>query len=336
MRIAVISDDVLPCPPSKYGGMELLKWQWAREYAKSHEVFLFALKGSHKPGNGTLIEFQRADEVFNHLDLLRSCDIIHDSSWKLISWKLKERYGNEIPPCIWTFHGEHAPATISPPEGVQVCGVSQMQSDLLSAELQTEAITCYNGVDLSQYPLYSGERNDRLLYLNRLSEEKGIHICIDLARKHGFKLDVAGTEKLVKNPDFTARILQSMDGEKIRYWGDVGMEIKVPLLQQAKALLWPGWFKEPFGLAVVESMACGTPIIGQRIGALPEVVQEGGILIDRPSQLPEALHSIESITPDDCRRNAQRFTIEKSATSYLKLFERLIHNSSRSAFKISS
>jgi len=324
MRIAVISDDVLPCFPPRYGGMELLCWLWAREYAKSHEVFLFALKGSHKPGNGTLIEFQRADEVFNHLDLLRSCDIIHDSSWKLISWKLKERYGNEIPPCIWTFHGEHAPATISPPEGVQVCGVSQMQSDLLSAELQTEAITCYNGVDLSQYPLCSGERNGRLLYLNRLSEEKGIHICIDLAKKHNLKLDVAGTEKLVRDHNFTARMLQSMDGEQIRYWGDVGIEIKVDLLQQAKVLLWLGWFKEPFGLGLIEAMACGTPIIGQRIGALPEVVQEGGVLIDRPSQLPEALEKIKDITPEECRRNAERFSIERSAEEYLKLFQNLL------------
>jgi len=324
MRIAVISDDVLPCPPSKYGGMELLKWQWAREYAKSHEVFLFALKGSHKPGNGTLIEFQRADEVFNHLDLLRSCDIIHDSSWKLISWKLKENYADEIPPCVWTFHGEHVPATISPPEGVQVCGVSQMQSDLLSAELQTEAITCYNGVDLSQYPLCDGTRNNNLLYLNRLTEEKGIHICIDLAKKHGFNLDVAGTEKLVKNPDFTGRMLRSMDGEKIRYWGDVGMEIKVPLLQKAKALLWQTCWEEPFGLAPIESMAVGTPVVALRRGALPETIQEGGVLIDRPSQLPEALEKIKDITPEECRRNAERFSIEKSAEGYLKLFQNLL------------
>jgi len=307
------------------GGLELLCYQWSREYARcGHEVTLFALKGSKAPKGVKLVEFNRNEDIFNYLDLLKSCDIVHDSTWKLISWKLKERYGNEIPPCIWTFHGEHAPATISPPEGVQVCGVSQMQSDLLSAELQTEAVTCYNGVDLGQYPVYSGERNGRLLYLNRLSEEKGIHICIDLAKKHNLKLDVAGTEKLVKDHNFTARALQSMDGEQIRYWGDVGIEIKVPLLQRAKALLWPGWFKEPFGLALVESMACGTPIIGQRIGALPEVVQEGGILIDRPSQLPEALHSIENITPDDCRRNAQRFTIEKSADSYLSLFRGII------------
>jgi len=135
---------------------------------------------------------------------------------------------------------------------------------------------------------------------------------------------VAGTEKLVKNHDFTARMLQSMDGEQIRFWGDVGLEIKVPLLQQAKALLWLGWFKEPFGLAIVESMACGTPVIGQRIGALPEVVQEGGVLIDRPSQLPEALERIENITPEECRRNAERFSIERSAEGYLKLFQDLL------------
>jgi len=324
MRIAVVSDDILPCFPPRYGGMELLCWLWAREYAKKYEVFLFALKGSHKPGNGTLVEFQRADEVFNHLDLLKSCDIIHDSSWKLISWKLKEKYGDEIPPCVWTFHGEHVPATISPPKGVQVCGVSQMQADLLSAELQTEAVTCYNGVDLSQYPVYSGERNSRLLYLNRLSEEKGIHICIDLAKKYGFKLDVAGTEKLVKNPDFTARILQSMDGDQIRYWGDVGMEIKVPLLQKTKALLWQAPWLEPLGLGVIESMACGTPVIALRMGALSETVNEGGVLIDRPSQLPEALERIENITPEECRRNAERFSIERSAEGYLKLFQDLL------------
>jgi len=309
---------------------------WAREYARrGHEVVLFALKGSEAPEGVRLVEFNRNEDIFSHLDLLKSCDIVHDSTWKLISWKLKEKYADEIPPCVWTFHGEHAPATISPPKGVQVCGVSQMQADLLSAELQTEAVTCYNGVDLSQYPLYSGERNGRLLYLNRLSEEKGIHICIDLAKKHGFKLDVAGTEKLVKNPDFTARILQSMDGDQIRYWGDIGMEIKVPLLQKAKALLWQAPWLEPLGLGVIESMACGTPVIALRMGALSETVNEGGVLIDRPSQLPEALEKIKDITPEECHRNAERFSIEKSAARYLELFEGLIHSSPRSASKVS-
>jgi len=168
-----------------------------------------------------------------------------------------------------------------------------------------------------------------------LSEEKGIHICIDLAKKHGFKLDVAGTEKLVKNPDFTARILQSMDGDQIRYWGDVGMEIKVPLLQKAKALLWQAPWLEPLGLGVIESMACGTPVIALRMGALSETVNEGGVLIDRPSQLPEALERIEDITPEECRQNAERFSIEKSAARYLELFERLIRSSPRSASKVS-
>jgi len=324
MRIAVVSDDILPSPPSKYGGMELLCWLWAREYAKNHEIFLFAFKGSHKPGNGTLVEFQKAEEIFNHLDLLKSCDVIHDSSWKLISWKLKERYGDEIPPCVWTFHGEHVPATISPPEGVQICGVSQMQADLLSAELQTEATACYNGVDLSQYPLHLGKRNGRLLYLNRLSEEKGIHICIDLAKRYGFGLDVAGTEKLVRNPDFIARMLQSMDGERINYLGDVEMEMKISLLQKAKALLWLTCWEEPFGLGPIEAMATGTPVIALRRGALPETVQEGGVLIDRPSQLPEALEKIKDITPEKCRRNAERFSIEESAKGYLRLFQDLL------------
>jgi len=160
MEIAVISSDVLRAlPGERYSGLEQLCYLWAREYARrGHDVTLFALRGSKVPEGVKLVEFGGNEDVFNHLDLLKSCDVIHDSSWKLISWKLKEKYGDEIPPCVWTFHGEHVPATISPPEGVQVCGVSQMQSDLLSAELQTEVITRYNGVDLSQYPLHAGER----------------------------------------------------------------------------------------------------------------------------------------------------------------------------------
>ena len=324
MKVSLLSSGVLPVPPPRYGGAEVIVGLIARELAAlGHQVTLFALAGSQPIPGVRLVEFTDPREpLVKYSDLLLESDIVHGHVPAGVTWEFAAAHpGLERPRILHTVHGTSL--DVLPPPGVIVAGVSASQAFALSGEIGRTCPYVYNGIDLDAYPLYEGPRDSPLLYMNRIAPEKGLHLAMELCRRLGERLQVCGTEHLVGSPPYVRAMLARMDGDQVVYHGDVGMDVKVPLLQHAKALLWTAPWEEPFGMGIVEAMACGTPVLGLARGALPELLRGGGIPIGSfgTDLLRQFLDTALSLPPRRCRENAERFSARAMGEGYERLYQ---------------
>ena len=165
------------------------------------------------------------------------------------------------------------------------------------------AATIPNAIDLSLYPC-KPHRGDYLLFLGRFSPDKGAHRAVAVAMELDMPLKLAGKNREPKERQYFAEFIEPHLGHGgIEYLGEVTHGEKVELLQDARATLFPIEWEEPFGLVMVESMACGTPVIATRHGAVPEVIEHGrsGIIVDNYRQMAGALEQADALDPFECR-----------------------------------
>src|SRR5205085_1531097 len=184
------------------------------------------------------------------------------------------------------------------------------------------AANCPNALDLSLYPCQP-HRGDYLLFLGRMSPDKGAHRAIAVAMETGLPLKIAGKRAEAKERRYFEEYVQPHLVDGIEYLGEVTHGEKVELLQNARATLFPIEWEEPFGLVMVESMACGTPVIATRHGAVPEVIEHGrsGIIVETYREMPAALEEADKIEPLECRRYAEEsFAPERMVENYLDAY----------------
>ena len=164
------------------------------------------------------------------------------------------------------------------------------------------AATIPNAIDLSLYPC-KPHRGDYLLFLGRFSPDKGAHRAIAVAMELGLPLKMAGKNREPKERQYFAEFVEPHLGNGIEYFGEVTHGEKVELLQDARATLFPIEWEEPFGLVMVESMACGTPVIATRHGAVPEVIDDGrsGIIVENIREMAASLERADELDPMECR-----------------------------------
>jgi glycosyltransferase involved in cell wall biosynthesis len=337
MRISLVSSDALPTPPPRYGGLEAVVAGLARGLAAAgHQVRLFAREGS-PPGPYELVTFRRVAELAEGGDLterLLEADMVHCHDWQGLAWELARRYPQRA--FVATWHGPSLGPQVAwrrPPANLVLCGVSYWHAWSLSCELDAEVRAVPNGVDLDLYPLYTGPREGYLLHLGRLDPAKGVHRAIELARFLGMPLRIAGTEWLVPDPEYVRAILGRCDGRTIVYEGDLDLERKVHLLQRAAALVWlPTQWEEPFGLGLVEAMACGTPVVALDRGAVREVLgcwEPDGqrpwwadlAVVGHPADLPRATRIVVGSNPYGWRARAERYSLDAMVRRYLEVYE---------------
>jgi glycosyltransferase involved in cell wall biosynthesis len=189
------------------------------------------------------------------------------------------------------------------------------------------AQVCYNGIDLEKYP-YQKDKSDRFLFLGRIDPIKGVHTAIEVAEKTGVGLDVVGATSFVNDMNYVKQIKAKCSQlDNVEFIGEVTHDEKVKYLKDAKCLLAPSTFEEPFGLHLCESMACGTPIIGTRDGALPEVIEHGetGYICDSLDEMTQAVGKVDSLSSSDCReRVEERFTYQVMSRRYLQLYRMIL------------
>ena len=194
--------------------------------------------------------------------------------------------------------------------------------------------TVYNGLDLEKYP-FSEKSKESFICAGRIIQKKGTHIAIQGAKKAKVKLSIIGLAK--KEEDYWKKKIEPYINENIEYKGMVSHSKVFEFYQNSKALLFPIQWEEPFGLVMIEAMACGTPVIAFNQGAVPEVIKDGktGFIVDPLNKkgkpniegLVKAIKKIDQIDRKECRKHVEEnFTIKKMVDNYEKVYYKVIED----------
>ena len=227
-------------------------------------------------------------------------------------------------PMVTTIHGFSSPKILPVYEKYNrtVHYVSISDSDR-SPKLDYIA-TVYNGIDESEFT-FNPSPEDYLLFFGRIHPEKGTYECIQIAKKAGHKLIISG---LIQDQHyFDEKVKPYIDDDTIVYVGNSGPADRDRLLGNAKVLLHPVFFEEPFGLSVVEAMFCGTPVIAFRRGSTPELIVEGktGFIVDNLEQASKMVNKSHLLDRRECLRwVSSKFTREKMVEGYLEVYEKVL------------
>jgi len=184
--------------------------------------------------------------------------------------------------------------------------------------------TVYHGIDIESFK-YSVSHEDYLLYFGRIHHDKGTAEAIEIARKAQKKLVIAGI--IQDELYFQKEVKPYIDGENVIYVGSVGSVERNKLLGGAYCLIHPINFEEPFGLSIIEAMACGTPVIAFSKGSMPEIIQEGinGYLVDDVDQMVTKIKEVKHIPRALCRKTVEdRFSQERMVNDYIKVYMKII------------
>ena len=328
-----------PVPPPRYGGIEWIVSLLAEGLvARGHDVTLFASGDSTT--KATLVsvfpeapsEFiGRAEYELHHVlacyERAAEFDIVNDHSGALAA-----AVGGAVEtPVVHTVHGPldrragqiyNRIARVSP----QVGFISLSMNQRAPAPDLPWVANCPNALDLSMYPVHP-HRGDYLLFLGRMSPDKGAHRAIEVAQQAALPLKMAGKmQERLEEEYFDAAVKPHLDS-KIEFLGEVSHGEKVDLLQNARVTLFPIKWEEPFGLVMIESMACGTPVIATRWGAVPEVIDDGrtGLIVDEHTEMAAVIPEADRIDPLECRRYVEeRFSSERMVRDYEDAYESVL------------
>lgn len=342
MRIAQIAPIIESVPPKKYGGTERVVYHLTEELVRrGHDVTLFASGDSQTSAKlvsvteKALRESQgkcRADGA-DALSLLniglayhrqQEFDIIHDHT-HVIGLSTANL---ATTPVIVTLHDPVFPnykpllETFTNPN---IVTISHSQGK--PAPKMNKIGTVYNGLSMQHYP-FSTTSKGYLLFVGSFRKEKGADKAVQVARMLDMPLIIAG--KLdEEHKEFFNTTVKPYLSEKIHYVGEVDETARNNLMKNALCFLHPISWMEPFGLTLIEAMACGTPVIGFNLGSIPEIVQHGktGYVVETIEEMADAIKKIKSINRRHCRSYAlENFSSEKMTDEYESLYAQLVRN----------
>jgi glycosyltransferase involved in cell wall biosynthesis len=337
MKIAIIAPPWVPVPPPAYGGTELVLDTLARGlHAAGHEVLLYATGDSTCPvpsaftfpralgtvGASAVSELRHVVEAYERV-LAWGPDVIHDHT--LIGPVYAERFDV---PVVTTNHalfdGDLSRIYRAIQPTVPVVAISHRQAELAGDVPIAAVIT--HGIDVDMYPLGDGD-GGYALCLGRMSPDKGIHTAALVAREAGIPLRIAAKMGASAEQAYFRERVEPLLGDGIEYVGEVARPVKLGLLRDAVCLLNPIYWEEPFGIVMVEAMACGTPIVATLRGSTPELIDEGvnGSIRGTFDGLVEAVREAGALDRTRVRKVAgERFSAERMVTEHLRLYGRLM------------
>jgi len=336
LRIALVAPPYFDVPPAGYGGVEAVVAELADALvARGHRVTLIGAgrAGTTAPllavWDRTIPE--RLGEPFpeivhaavtrravENLALRDGLDVVHDHT---MSGPLNApAYAAMGLPTVVTMHGPvdedlHRYYTALG-DDIDIVAISDRQR-AMAPELNW-AGTVHNALKLETFP-YRERKEDYALFLGRFHTTKGPHLALEAAHAAGIPLILAGKcNEPIEKAFFAAEVVPRLR-DTDRVFGVADAAAKRELLVNARALLFPIQWEEPFGMVMIEAMACGTPVVALRGGAVAEVVEDGvtGFILDDPADLPEALSRVGELDPAACRaRVEQHFSTDKLGAGY--------------------
>lgn len=341
MRIGMIAPPWFPLPPQRYGGIEFVVSLLTEGLvARGHDVTLFASGDSATEARLSAF-FERApfDQIENgvHLEVAHSLeaytrarefDLVHDHDGvdsRVMGALVHRLVGT---PVVATLHG---PADVATQRML-----SSLRHDLAFiaiSEYQRQGFpdlrfvaTIPNAVDVEHQP-FSTEKDDYFLFIGRMNPEKGATTAIEVAQRLGTRLIMAGKVNEGLEREYFAREIEPHLTEDIHFRGEVDHETKVELYRRARCTLFPIQWPEPFGLVMIESLACGTPVIAFRHGSVPEVIEHGrtGFVVETVEEMVAAAERIDEIDPAECRRAVEeRFGLDAFVGAHERAYEELV------------
>jgi glycosyltransferase involved in cell wall biosynthesis len=326
----------VPVPPPAYGGAEAVLDTLARGLRRAgHSVMLYATGDSTCPverawtyeralGVGVGGMAAELRQVIAAYDLVGEADIVHDHT--VVGPVYAGRF--PAPPTVTTNHGpfdaELAAIYGVVADRVPLIAISHHQASTAGAVPVAGVI--HHGVDLDRFPFGRGD-GGYALFLGRMTPEKGVHTAVEIARAAGVPLRIAAKMREEAEHAYFAERVRPLLGGEVEYVGEVGNEDKLELLSRALCLLNPIAWPEPFGMVMVEALACGTPVVATPCGAAPEIVGQGvtGFLAPDTDGLAAALARVGELHRPACRRSVQeRFSMARLAEDHVALYEQVL------------
>jgi glycosyltransferase involved in cell wall biosynthesis len=347
LHIAMLAPPWITIPPPGYGGVEWVVSALTEALvARGHMVTLFCAPGSrssatvvtlldeHQPHEieRSLHEADHVSRAFGEIELAppgRRFDVVHDHCG-FTPLAMADRLET---PIVHTLHGQFTPSTAAfyaehGHKGTLV-GISRAQLSSVKAPVGLVAATIPNPIDVRSWPLRE-QKDGYLLWVGRMTPEKGPHRAIVAARAAGLPLILAGVIQPGQQEFYDQEIAPHVDGDRVRFVGEVGGAEKRALFAGARALLMPIRWEEPFGMVMVEALACGTPVIAFREGAACELVVDGhtGFLVDDELAMAETVAELSAIAPADCRAwVAEHCDVDAVALAYEGVYRSVIERS---------
>ncbi|HEY5274007.1 MAG TPA: glycosyltransferase family 4 protein [Acidimicrobiales bacterium] len=336
LRIGLIAPPWLPVPPVGYGGIETVVDVLARGLVDhGHEVVLFASVDSTCPVElrsaigpapgvdvgGSAVEIHHAVSAY---ESFRDVDVIHDHTAIGPLVALAGRRGNVATTNHNPFSPPYGTGFAAVSASVAVVAISHHQASTACGVSIAEVI--HHGLDPRSFPV-GGGRGGYLVFLGRMSPSKGPDRAIAVARATGVPLVLAGKQHTVDEREFFESEIRPQLGGDVTFVGELGPTDKMELLGDAVALINPISWDEPFGMVMVEALACGTPVLGFGRGAAPEIVEQGvtGFLANDEAGLIEAAKRLDELDRVACRAAIEgHFSQDRMVADYVALFEHVV------------
>jgi len=336
MRIGLIGPPFISIPPARYGGTELFVAILARAlHARGHDVTVYGNGESRLPCRVKWryphSEWPLDDPVRPQLknvdhhswavrDAAEFTDVIHLNDIVGVPFT---RFIDT--PVVLTLHHPHEPALSEQYLRYPQIHYVAIGAWLARREPMPHLHVIHHGIPAEAYT-FSEAKDDYVAFLGRMAPCKGPHLAIEVARRAGVRLKLAGEVQPVFRDYWERDVLPYIDGQQIEYVGEANHAQKNALLSRARALLFPIQWEEPFGLVMIEAMACGTPVLALPGGAVAEIVQDGvngwicADVVEMAERLAAPLPEFRA-----CREFVERyFSVDQMVDRYLRVYERLV------------